>query len=145
MSSGRRAARRQAVFILYQQDLLGLTSGAAIGRLEEERIDPYARHLVLGANKEREEIDRMLDEHVARWPLERLGVLERAILRCAAFELSWEHDVPEAVAIDEAVSLAKRFCSAEAGALVNGVLGSLAASHPRPAPEETPWSEESVE
>ena len=94
-------------------------------RLGEERVDPYARHLVLGVHEKREEIDRMLSAHVSGWPLERLGVLERAILRCAAYELVWERAVPPAVAINEAVTLAKRFCSIEAGALVNGVLGSL--------------------
>ena len=57
-----------------------------------------------------------------------LGVLERAILRLAAYELLWAMDVPAAVVIDEAVELAKRFCSDEAGALVNGVLGSLIAA-----------------
>ena len=72
---------------------------------------------MLGVDKESEDIDRMLSEHVTGWSLERLGVLERAILRCAAYELCWEQEVPQAVAIDEAVSLAKRFCSAEAGAL----------------------------
>ena len=73
-------------------------------------------------------IDTVLHSHVAGWSLERLGTLERAILRLAAYELLWEPEVPEAVAIDEAVELAKRFCSDEAAALVNGVLGSVAAS-----------------
>ena len=68
----------------------------------------------------------MLGKHVEGWTLQRLGVLERAILRLAAYELIWEPEVPSAVVIDEAVGAAKRFCSDEAGALVNGVLGSLA-------------------
>lgn len=95
-------------------------------RLPEERLDPYARRLVEGVAREREDIDRLLGGHVTGWPLERLGVLERAILRCATYELFWEKEVPQAVAIDEAVNLAKRFCSPEAGSLVNGVLGALA-------------------
>lgn len=128
MSAGRRNARRQAVFILYQQDLLGLTAQAALERMTEEQVDPYARTLVLGVEREREAIDQALSEHIARWSLDRLGLLERAVLRCATYELRYCEDVPRAVAIDEAVGLAKRFCSAEAGALVNGVLGSLADS-----------------
>ena len=60
--------------------------------------------------------------------MQRLGVLERAILRLAVFELLWEPEVPPAVVIDEAVGSAKRFCSDEAGSLVNGVLGSVAGS-----------------
>jgi transcription antitermination protein NusB len=65
---------------------------------------------------------------VSGWSVDRLGVLERSILRLAVFELLWRDDVPAAVAIDEAVALTKRFCSDEAGALVNGVLGSLIAA-----------------
>ena len=83
---------------------------------------------MLGAAGQREAIDSLLEQHVAGWSLERLGVLERSILRLATYELLWEAEVPDAVVIDEAVELAKRFCSDEAGSLVNGILGSLAAS-----------------
>jgi N utilization substance protein B len=83
---------------------------------------------VLGVAREHTAIDTVLHPHVTGWTLERLGTLERAILRLATYELLWEPGVPEAVAIDEAVELAKRFCSDEAAALVNGVLGSVAVS-----------------
>ncbi len=115
------------MFILYQQDLLGLEVGAALARIGGPEIDEYSRRLVEGVAQRRETIDLLLREHVTGWDLDRLGILERAILRVAAYELRWEKEVPEAVVIDEAVTLAKRFCSAEAGALVNGVLGSLSA------------------
>jgi transcription antitermination protein NusB len=123
--TGRRTARRQAVFILYQQDLLGLSPQAAIARENEGDVDGYTRRLVLGVAGKKEELDAQLVPHLAHWSLERLGALERSILRLAAYELLHASDVPPAVAIDEAVTLAKRFCSDEAGALINGVLGSL--------------------
>lgn len=128
MSAGRRSARRQAVFILYQQDLLKLGAEGGLRRFEDGEVTDYARQIVLGAEAERERIDTALGQHVTGWTVERLGVLERSILRVAAYELLAEADVPDAVVIDEAVTLAKRFCSAEAGALVNGILGSLAAA-----------------
>jgi transcription antitermination protein NusB len=128
VSSGRRSARRQAAFVLYQQDLLELTPQAALRRVDDAELDRYARELVLGTAAQREAIDRLLEQHVAGWSLERLGVLERSILRLATYEMLWEAEVPDAVIIDEAVELAKRFCSAEAGSLVNGILGSLAVS-----------------
>ena len=128
MAAGRRSARRQAVFVLYQKDLLELTLEAALERIGDAELDPYARALVLGVAQEQVAIDSVLQPHVAGWSLERLGILERSILRLATYELLWEAGVPEAVVIDEAVELAKRFCSDEAGALVNGVLGSLAIS-----------------
>jgi N utilization substance protein B len=128
MPSGRRSARRQAVFVLYQQDLLKLTPEAALQRIHAAAVDEYALVLVMGVARERSEIDAILQEHVSGWSVDRLGVLERSILRLAAYELLWRPDVPAAVAIDEAVALAKRFCSDEAGALVNGVLGSVIAA-----------------
>jgi N utilization substance protein B len=128
VSAGRRSARRQAAFILYRHDLLG-RDWETIGQGNDDAdVDPYTRDLVLGVAEEHTAIDTFLNSHVAGWALERLGTLERAILRLATYELLWEPEVPEAVAIDEAVELAKRFCSDEAAALVNGVLGSLAAS-----------------
>jgi transcription antitermination protein NusB len=126
--TGRRSTRRQAVFILYQQDLLGLSAEAALGRVESEELGEYARALVLGVAENREEVDGLLAEHVTGWSLDRLGVLERAILRVAVYELLRQSEVPKAVVIDQAVGLAKRFCSEEAGALVNGILGSVAAA-----------------
>jgi len=126
MPVGRRSARRQAVFVLYQQDLLGLGPSEALARVDDPRPDEYAADLVQGVAEHGDEIDEILGRHVEGWSLQRLGVLERSILRLAAYELIWEPEVPSAVVIDEAVESAKRFCSDEAGALVNGVLGSVA-------------------
>ena len=91
--------------------------------------DPYTQSLVSGVAHHVSDIDRLLADNLSGWTLERLGILERSILRLAVFEMLWEVELPRAVAIDEAVELAKRFCSDEAGALVNGVLGSLSESH----------------
>jgi len=128
MPTGRRSARRQAVFLLYQQDLLALTTEEAIARAGGSTVDEYTAHLVQGVGDHCGEIDALLEKHVEGWTLQRLGVLERAILRVAGYELLWEPEVPAAVVIDEAVESAKRFCSDEAGSLVNGVLGGLAGS-----------------
>jgi N utilization substance protein B len=137
VSAGRRSARRQAVFVLYQQDLLKLGMEAALGRVQADSLDEYATRLVRGVSSRRSEIDALLGEYLSGWNLARLGVLERAILRVAAYELLNESEVPVAVVVDEAVNLAKRFCSAEAGALVNGILGSAAraARHEESDPE----------
>jgi transcription antitermination protein NusB len=128
MPTGRRSARRQAVFILYQQDLLALKLEDALARAADPVADEYTTLLVQGVAAHRDQIDEMLGAHVEGWALSRLGVLERAILRLAAYELVWEPETPAAVVIDEAVGAAKRFCSDEAGSLVNGVLGSLVGS-----------------
>jgi N utilization substance protein B len=128
MPRGRRSARRHAVFVLYQQDLLGLSAEDALERAGDPRSDEYTTELVHGVGEHSGQIDEILDKHIEGWSLNRLGALERAILRLAAYELLWEPDVPSAVVLDEAVEAAKRFCSDEAGSLVNGVLGAVAGS-----------------
>ena len=133
MPTGRRSARREAVFLLYQQDLLGLTTEAAMKRSTGRVVDDYGRRLVQGVARHHEAIDEIISRNITGWDLARLGILERAILRVAAYEFVWESEVPEAVVINEAVTLAKRFCSAEAGALVNGVLGAVARGRDLPS------------
>ncbi len=136
MPAGRRSARRQAVFILYQQDLLKLGAESAMSRVGDVNVDEYVSRIVFGVESQRASIDALLRDHLDVWSLERLGVLERAILRAATFELLDAEGVPVAVVVDEAVSLAKRFCSTEAGALVNGVLGNVAKAARGTRPDE---------
>ena len=113
------------MFVLYQQDLLNLGTPEALDRLVDEGMDEYASRIVSGVEAERSRVDALIQKHLEGWTLERLGVLERAILRVASYELLREEEVPVAVVVAEAVGLAKRFCSVEAGSLVNGVLGGL--------------------
>jgi N utilization substance protein B len=141
MSVGRRSARRQAVFLLYQQQLLGLSAEAVLKRAATEEVADYARLLLTGVAKEREAVERAIARHLVGWNLDRLGIVEKSILMVAAYELLWEADVPSAVVIDEAVELAKRFCSAEAGALINGVLGGLVLAEHGDASGEAPSKE----
>ncbi len=101
-------------------------------RSAEVEVGSYAHGLILGVAEQQALIDALLREHLAAWSLERLGILERAVLRVAVYELL-TNALPAAVVIDEAIELAKRFCSAEAGALVNGVLGALVATRKKVA------------
>jgi len=138
---GRRSARRQAVFALYRQDLLRLSPEEALAGLIEGEGGTYAASLLQGTNERLKVIDMSLQQHLSGWSLERLGVLERSILRIAAYELLFESTVPPAVVIDEAVVLAKRYCSTEASALVNGVLGSMAGAMSTPDGDLVPTEE----
>lgn len=133
MTYGRRSSRRQAVFILYQQDLLGIPVEAALERAAAGGVGEYAERLVHGVARELQRVDEVVRSHLTGWKLERLGTLERAILRVSTYELLVEDEVPKAVVIDQGVELAKRFCSEEAGALVNGVLGNVATMGRDPA------------
>jgi N utilization substance protein B len=118
---GRRAARRTALFLLYQWDL----TGQPLAALYEGDIDEFSRDLAEAVAAEAAELDRMIDTASDEWRADRLGVLERNVLRIGIYELV-HATVPVEVAISEAVKLAKRYASVEAGKLVNGVLARVA-------------------
>ena len=119
--TGRRTARRQALFLLYQWDL----TGQELASLFEGSPDDFARALAEEVVPRVTELDRRITDASPDWPAERLGTLERNILRIGVYELE-EETVPREVAINEAVVLAKRYASEDAAKLVNGILGRVA-------------------
>ena len=115
--------------ILYQHDLTGAPIDRLYNNLQEEdghAPDRFTREEVESVLAMSAELDADIDSYSKGWPAHRLAALERSILRMGAYELKQRPDIPAEAAIDEAVSLAKKFCSREAGALVNGVLGKIA-------------------
>jgi transcription antitermination protein NusB len=121
VSAGRRAARKAALFVLYQSDV----TGEPLASLYEGELGSYTRELVEGVAAETEGLDARIGDASADWSVERLGALERNILRIALYELERD-EVPLPVAIDEAVRLARRYASDDAARLVNGILGKAA-------------------
>ena len=119
--AGRRAARRTALFLLYQWDV----TGQPLASLYEGEVDPFARELAESVAAQADKLDARVSAASEGWPADRLGALERNVLRVGIFELD-RGEVPVKVAIDEAVTLAKRYASDEAGRLVNGILGRIA-------------------
>jgi transcription antitermination protein NusB len=117
----RRAARRAALFMLFQWDV----TGKDLGSTYEGERDDFAWETARAVADRAEDLDRRIDEATEGWPADRLGALERNVLRVAIYELE-KGEVPAEVAIDEAVRLAKRYASDEAGKLVNGILGRIA-------------------
>jgi transcription antitermination protein NusB len=120
MSSGRRAARRTALFVLYQWDV----TGQPVASLYEGEVDEFARETAEAVVADAPELDRRITEAAEDWTADRLGAIERNILRIAVHELDGD-DVPDEVAIDEAVTLAKRYATDDAARLVNGILGRI--------------------
>ena len=121
MTISRRKARRQALFLLYQWDL----SGQEIGSQYAGEIDPWARGVARAVCERAPELDAKITAAAEGWTADRLGTLERNILRIGVHELE-SASVPVEVAIGEAVKLAKRYASDEAGRLVNGILARVA-------------------
>lgn len=121
MSTGRRGARRAALFVLYQWDV----TGQPLASLYEGDLDAYTKELAEGVAAEVDDLDAAIGDASSDWRPERLGALERNILRIALYELDRD-EVPLEVAIDEAVRLARRYASEDAAKLVNGILGKVA-------------------
>ena len=116
----RREARRAAVFVLYQSDV----TEAPLGSLYEGEVDDYTRRLVDAVSARTPELDARITAAAHEWTADRLGAVERNVLRVAIEELD-EGEVPREVVLDEAVTLAKRYASDDAGRLVNGILGRI--------------------
>ena len=86
----------------------------------------YIQQKYRAVNSHTEEIDKLLNEAAKGWKTTRMGKVDLTILRLAVYEMKWDEDVPERVAINEAVELAKRFGGENSASFVNGVLGKLA-------------------
>ncbi len=120
-ATSRKAARRQALYLLYQWDL----TGQELASLYEGEPDAFARSLAEAVAARAEALDVRITAASPDWPASRLGTLERNILRIGVYELE-EETVPREVAINEAVVLAKRYATEDAARLVNGILARVA-------------------
>jgi N utilization substance protein B len=118
--ASRREARRAAVFVLYQWDL----TATPLGSLFEGEVDAYTRTIADRVAAHAPELDAKITAAADEWTADRLGAVERNILRVAIEELT-AGEVPKEVVLDEAVTLAKRYASDDAGRLVNGILGRI--------------------
>ncbi len=130
---GRHQARKRAVDLLFEAEARGLTSAEvaeARNALAEKQSDvsplnPYTLTVARGVTEHAAHIDDLIAAHLQGWTLERLPAVDRAILRVAVWELLHADDVPEPVAVDEAVELAKQLSTDDSPGFVNGVLGQV--------------------
>jgi N utilization substance protein B len=130
---GRHQARKRAVDLLFEAEARGLTPGDVVdarNKLADEQADigalnPYTVSVARGVTQHTAHIDDLISAHLQGWTLDRLPAVDRAILRVAVWELLHADDVPEPVAVDEAVELAKKLSTDESPGFVNGVLGQI--------------------
>lgn len=131
----RRLAREAAFKALFQIDLGKSTTAQALRYvLEELKLAEseagFAREIVEGAHRSRLELDALIQKYLVRWELQRLGTVDRNLLRLALFEIMYRPDIPAAVSINESLELAKKYgCSEEAVAFINGLLDRAAVEH----------------
>ena len=127
--TARRKARKRALDLLYEADIRSTDATLLVDeRLED---DDYAGLIVIGVVEHRDRIDEILDSHSQSWSVDRMPVVDRTLLRIAVFEILWNDDVPDAVAIDEAVEMAGELSTDESPAFINGLLGRIEETKPR--------------
>ncbi|MDT5150935.1 MAG: transcription antitermination protein NusB [Mycobacterium sp.] len=130
---GRHQARKRAVDLLFEAEARGLTAAEiadgrntlAEGDSEVSTLNPYTVTVAHGVTEHAAHIDDLISAHLQGWTLERLPAVDRAVLRVAVWELLHADDVPEPVAVDEAVELAKSLSTDDSPGFVNGVLGQV--------------------
>lgn len=131
--SNRHLARTIALQTLYQWDFNHLdpnTLSSVVQRNLKEfapQFDDkgFIEHLVAGVIKNHDEIDRLIVKYAPEWPLEQITMVDRNVLRIGIQEMKYDDEIPEKVAINEAIELAKTFGGESSGKFVNGVLGTI--------------------
>jgi len=122
----RRIAREKALQALYQIDISGTEPAEAIEFvLEDQKADLFLQDLVEGTLKNLQEIDQEISKHLENWSIDRLSKVDVNILRLAIYEMKFSVDVPENVAINEAIEVAKKFGDDKSGKFINGILSKV--------------------
>lgn len=119
--------------MLYESDLRGADAVRTLAErivLADPPVNDYTVELVQGVQEHRLRIDEILGQYAEGWTVQRMPGVDRAVLRLGVYELLWRDDVPDAVAIDEAVELAKSLSTDESPRFVNGVLGRVLRDQP---------------
>lgn len=131
--SARRKARKQALDLLYESDIRGKVSTdlLALRDVIEDGPDArpirdYTKILISGVDEHKRKIDELITTYAQGWDMDRLPAVDRNILRLGIFEILWQEDVPDSVAIDEALTLAKELSTDESSGYIHGVLGRIA-------------------
>jgi N utilization substance protein B len=140
----RRAARRLALDVLYEAEIRDLLPEEALAghrsggwvvpgaddepgpeRVLSDEAVAYAEAVVKGVQSHQADIDALIARYADRWAIQRMPVVDRTLLRIALYELLWRDDIPVAVAINEAVELAKELSTDDSGRFINGLLGRV--------------------
>ena len=144
----RTRGREMALQFLYQVDLRGQehlaeAKGFVRGEETDREARSFALRLIEGAWGERSHIDEIIQAVAQNWDISRMAVIDRNVLRIAAYELLYCKDIPPKVAINEAIELGKRYSTQNSGAFINGILDKIKSRHVDPQQAEAAGERES--
>lgn len=130
--SARSKARKRALDVLYEADIRGTDPADVLAggierraQADEPALNAYVSELIGGVQAHRERIDEVLSSYSMGWTLDRMPTVDRSILRIGAYEILWRSDIPDSVAISEAVALAQDLSTDESPSFVNGLLARV--------------------
>lgn len=121
----KRSEEREQAFCLLFQSQFNTDENFEIYEENIEYVGDYARSIALGVEEKKDNLDGLIEKYSKGWKVKRLPKVNLAILRLAAYEILFVDDVPESVAINEAVELAKKYSGESDYSFINGVLGAL--------------------
>lgn len=127
----RRKAREYALQMLFQLDFTGsdLTDKAwkefFAGTDEDDETTEFAYSLVTGTRKHIASLDKIITKAAENWSINRMAVVDRNILRAAAYELFYRDDIPHAVTINEAIDISKKYSAGDSSSFINGILDKI--------------------
>lgn len=131
--SARSKARKQCLDLLYEGDIRSLAPADLLALREVEDDGPdarpvreYTKELILGIAEHRRKIDELISTYAQGWDMDRLPAVDRNILRLGIYEILWRKDLDDAVAINEALNLAKELSTEDSATYIHGVLGRIA-------------------
>lgn len=125
--SARSKARKRALDVLFEADARGVSADVVLRtRLDgADATNPYTETLVVGVGANRARIDELISTYAVGWSIDRMPAVDRAVLRLGVYEILYNDDVPDAVAVTEAVELARSLSTDDSPAFVNGLLGRI--------------------
>jgi transcription antitermination protein NusB len=126
--SARSKARKRALDLIFAAEARGRTPGDFLAEQVEAGEGPtndYTVTLVTGVAERMQRIDELLSTYAEGWTLTRMPAVDRNVLRLAVFEVLWVDDVPDAVAVSEALNLVRDLSTDESPSFVNGILGNI--------------------
>lgn len=125
--TARSKARKRALDTLFEAEQRGIDPRTVLRTKVEsaDAVNPYTVTLVEGVQAHSSRIDELLGTYAVGWSLDRMPAVDRAVLRLGVFEILWSDDVPDAVAVDEAVELARSLSTDDSPSFVNGLLGRI--------------------
>jgi N utilization substance protein B len=124
--SARSKARKRALDMLYASEMRSRSALEALDDLGDDRpVNDYTVELVRGVTDHRPRLDEVIAQYAEGWTMNRMPAVDRNVLRLATFEILFVDDVPDAVAVSEALHLVRDLSTDESPAFVNGVLGNI--------------------